>query len=53
MTIINKETQETFDFLDGISFEDAVAEIMSEVDRINSVYPEEHLVINKNDLVLA
>ena len=53
MKIINKATGEEFDYDEPITFEEAITDILTECDRINKVYPEEHCVINKNDLVLA
>ena len=44
---------EEFDYDEPITFEEAITDILTECDRINKVYPEEHCVINKNDLVLA
>ena len=52
MRIVNKATGEEFDFENGISFEQAVNEIMADVERINKVYPEEHCVIDRKDLII-
>lgn len=53
MKIINKATGEEFDFVDGVSFGEAVSEILNDVENINATYPEEKCIVNKNDLVLA
>lgn len=53
MKIVNKATGEEFDFENGVSFERAVQEILDECVRINKVYPEEHCVIDKKDLVIS
>jgi hypothetical protein len=53
MKIINKTTQEEFDFLDGITFEQGVDEIMHEAEMINKNYPEENLIIDRSDLIAA
>lgn len=53
MKIINKATGEEFDFENGVSFEQAVQEILDECVRINKVYPEEHCVIDRKDLAIS
>jgi hypothetical protein len=51
MKIKNIKTDEIWECVEGTTFEEAVTDILKTTENLNRVYPEEHIVIDRADLV--